>query len=202
MSDIVSLELLFDTATETQIREEWRVLQELGVSSMGAHTGASNRPHLSLLVRSASPDEVRGEGESAPADAASGQGGPGGPPLLDVDAVRDAAARLPIALTLGGPQLFTSGTRAVLARSVVPSAGLLELHAELYARAGDAEVAVDLPHTVPGAWTPHVTLARRLKLADLERAVSALELAPLHALATELRLWDARVGTVQLLGGS
>ncbi|WP_323744344.1 2'-5' RNA ligase family protein [Pseudoclavibacter sp. VKM Ac-2888] len=200
MSDIVSLELLFDTATETQIREEWRLLQELGVSSMGAHTGASNRPHLSLLVRSASPDEVRGEGEGT--EAASGQGDPGGPPLLDVDAVRDAVARLPIALTLGGPQLFTSGARAVLARSVVPSAGLLEFHAELHARAGDAEIAVDLPHTTPGSWTPHVTLARRLRLADLERALSALELAPLPALATELRLWDARVGTVQLLGGS
>ncbi|WP_323741480.1 2'-5' RNA ligase family protein [Pseudoclavibacter sp. VKM Ac-2867] len=202
MSDIVSLELLFDTATETQIREEWRVLQELGVSSMGAHTGASNRPHLSLLVRSPSPDDARGEGESAPADAASGQAGPGGPPLLDIDAVRDAVGGLPIALTLGGPQLFTSGTRAVLARSVVPSAGLLEFHAQLHERAGDAEIAVDLPHTTPGTWTPHVTLARRLKLADLELAVSALELAPLHALATELRLWDARVGTVQLLRGA
>lgn len=200
MSDIVSLELLFDAAADTQIRDEWRVLQELGVSSMGAHTGVSNRPHLSLLVRSVSSDEARGEGGGA--ELASGRCDPGGPPLLDVDGVRDAAVGLPIALTLGGPQLFTSGTRAVLARSVVPSAGLLEFHAELHALAGDVAVAVDLPHTTPGTWTPHVTLARRLKLTDLERALLALDLSPLYVVATELRLWDARSGTVRLLRGT
>lgn len=54
MSEIVSLELLFDHASEARIRGEWRALQELGVSSMGAHASVSNRPHLSLLVRSGS----------------------------------------------------------------------------------------------------------------------------------------------------
>lgn len=184
MSDIVSLELLFDDATEARIRGEWATLQALGVSSMGAHTSNSNRPHLSLLVRSSLPHSSSSEAE---------------PSLLDLDAVRDAAGRLPMPLTLGGPQLFRHGDRTVLARSVVPSVSLLEFHTELHRLAGSEEVAVDLPHTTPGSWTPHVTLAKRLKLADLERAIAALDLEPLHALATELRLWDARTATVERL---
>ncbi|MFC5125370.1 2'-5' RNA ligase family protein [Pseudoclavibacter helvolus] len=170
---------------------------------MGAHASVSNRPHLSLLVRSGSQGGAQCEAGPDLAGAAAGpspvEPGPSEPSLVDVEAVRDAAGRLPIALTLGGPQLFVHGTRAVLARSVVPSVGLLEFHAELHRLAGREEVAVDLPHRTPGSWTPHVTLAKRLKLADLERAVSALDLEPMHVLATELRLWDARAGTTQQL---
>lgn len=200
MSDLVSLELLFDDATEARIRDEWRALQELGVSSMGAHASASNRPHLSLLVRAASADGSGGVDREGSSNVA-GKPGPGGPPLLDVDAVRDAASRLPLPVTLGGPQLFPHGTRTVLVRSVVPSRGLLEFQAEVHMLAGAAENARDLPHTTPGSWVPHVTLARRLQLADLERALSVLDLAPLHAMATELRLWDARSGTALGLRG-
>lgn len=210
MSDIVSLELLFDDATEARIRAEWATLQELGVSSMGAHASVSNRPHLSLLVRSASSGAEPGGAARDVGDAAKpgtdGSGaltGPLGdesaPSLLDLEAVRDAASRLPMPLTLGGPQLFRHGARAVLARSVAPSLGLLEFHAELHRLAGSAEGAVDLPHTTPGKWTPHVTLAKRLKLADLEQAVATLDFEPRHALATGLRLWDARSRTVKSL---
>ncbi|GAB3304976.1 2'-5' RNA ligase family protein [Pseudoclavibacter terrae] len=202
MSEIVSLELLFDELTEARIRDEWRMLQELGVSSMGAHTSASNRPHLSLLVR----------GRVAPVDAAGLNAGAGAvaaaeseldavtvhPPLVSAQ-VRRASGRLPLAVTLGAPMLFRHGDRAVFARSVLPTSGLLDLHAEVHALAGMLPSATDLPNTTPGHWTPHVTLARRLKLADLERALSALELEPIEAQATELRLWDARIGTARQL---
>jgi hypothetical protein len=202
VSEIVSLELLFDDVTEARIRDEWRVLQELGVSSMGAHTSASNRPHLSLLVR----------GGVAPVDAAGLNVGVGvgaaaesepdaatvHPPLVSAE-VRRASGRFPLAMTLGAPLLFRHGDRAVLARTVLPTSGLLELHAEVHALSGAVSAASDLPHTTPGSWTPHVTLARRLKLADLDRALSALELEPIEAQATELRLWDARVGTAHQL---
>ncbi|WP_371031171.1 2'-5' RNA ligase family protein [Pseudoclavibacter sp. JSM 162008] len=208
MSEIVSLELLFDPVTEARIRDEWRVLQELGVSSLGAHTSASNRPHLSLLVR----------GGVAPVDAAGLNVGVGvgvgvgagaaaesepdaatvHPPLVSAE-VRRASGRLPLAVTLGAPLLFRHGDRAVLARTVLPTSGLLELHAEVHVLSGAVSAASDLPHTTPGSWTPHVTLARRLKLTDLDRALSALELEPIEAQATELRLWDAHVGTAHQL---
>ncbi|PPG33522.1 hypothetical protein C5B97_00125 [Pseudoclavibacter sp. RFBB5] len=169
---------------------------------MGAHTSASNRPHLSLLVR----------GGVAPVDAAGLNVGVGAgaaaesepdaatvhPPLVSAE-VRRASGRLPLAVTLGAPLLFRHGDRAVLARTVLPTSGLLELHAEVHALSGTVSAASDLPHTTPGSWTPHVTLARRLKLTDLDRALSALELEPIEAQATELRLWDARVGTAHQL---
>ncbi|MBS3179435.1 2'-5' RNA ligase family protein [Pseudoclavibacter sp. Marseille-Q4354] len=167
---------------------------------MGAHTSASNRPHLSLLVR----------GGVAPVDAGGLNTGAGAvaesepdaatvhPPLVSAE-VRRASGRLPLAVTLGAPLLFRHGDRAVLARTVLPTSGLLELHAEVHALSGAVSAASDLPHTTPGSWTPHVTLARRLKLTDLDRALSALELGPIEAQATELRLWDARVGTAHQL---
>ncbi|PPG37540.1 hypothetical protein C5C17_18030 [Pseudoclavibacter sp. RFBA6] len=195
---MVSLELLFDDLTEARIWDEWRVLQELGVSSMGAHTSASNRPHLSLLVRSGvAPVDAAGLNAGAGAGAAA-ESEPDAvtvhPPLVSAQ-VRRASGRLPLAVTLGAPLLFRHGGRAVLARSVLPTSGLLDLHAEVHALSETVSAASDLPHTTPGNWTPHVTLARRLKLADLERALSALELEPIEAQATELRLWDARIGT-------
>lgn len=204
MSEIVSLELLFDDVTEARIRDEWRVLQELGVSSMGAHTSASNRPHLSLLVRGGvAPVDAAGLNTGAGAGAgAAAESEPDAatvhPPLVSAE-VRRASGRLPLAVTLGAPLLFRHGDRAVLARTVLPTSGLLELHAEVHALSGTVSAASDLPHTTPGSWTPHVTLARRLKLTDLDRALSALELEPIEAQATELRLWDARVGTAHQL---
>ncbi len=95
-------------------------------------------------------------------------------------------------VVLGAPVLFGAGERRVLARSVVPSAELLALHAEVHASAGPGE---DVPHTVPGEWTPHVTLARRLKVADLERALPLLG-PPIRGAARGLRRWDAASATV------
>jgi 2'-5' RNA ligase len=156
-----------DAATEAAVRAEWDALAAAGLSSAGAHTGASNRPHVTLLVRTS----------LSAIDAA---------PLL----------REPVPLVLGAPVLFGAGERRVLARAVVPSARLLGLHADLHAVAGAGD---DVPHTAPGEWTPHVTLARRLRTADLERAL-ALVGGEVHGFAASLRRWDAASATVTDLG--
>ncbi|MFB2583683.1 2'-5' RNA ligase family protein [Herbiconiux liukaitaii] len=114
---------------------------------------------------------------------------------------------LPLAVALGAPLLFGAGDRRVLARSVVPSAGLLRLHAAIHSLVGPGD---DAPHTRPGEWTPHVTLARRLRLETLPQALTLLDAAPAgadadsnadegDATATAARHWDSDTATATTL---
>jgi len=165
---LVSIELLLDDAAEERVRAEWTALKDAGLSSMGAHTSDSNRPHITLLVRP----------ELSPLDAA---------PLV-------ACRSFPV--ILGAPILFGAGDRRVLARRVIPSAALLALHADVARAAGPGD---DAPHTRPGEWAPHVTLARRLRVADLGTALSLVG-DDIPAQARALRRWDAATSTVTDLG--
>jgi 2'-5' RNA ligase len=167
--EVVSVELTFDDRTEELVRAEWEALAEAGLSSMARHTAPGNRPHLTLLAR-------RGD---------------------VTDAVAAAAADLPVPLTLGAPLLFVHGDRAVLARSVVPNLALLDLHARVHAAASGS--AADLDHTVPGAWTPHVTLARRMRLDRIEAALARVG-GDIPGSGVQLRRWDSRTATLTPLG--
>lgn len=165
---MVSIELLFDADLEAAVRAEWTALADAGFSSLGRHASPSNRPHVTLAVRTAFGE----------LDAAS--------PLL----------RPAFPVTLGAPLLFGSGDRRVLARAVVPSAELIELHAAVHRAAGAGD---DAPHTAPGGWTPHVTLARRIRVADLPAALALIE-GDLTGRVRALRRWDAASALVTDLG--
>jgi 2'-5' RNA ligase len=170
---VVSLELLLDPILESHIRAGWQALKSAGLSSLGAHEAPSNRPHITLVVR----------------------------PSLS-SAVLSAAVTLPLPVTLGGIILFGDGDRRVLARSVVPTPALLDLHASLHAALGDD--GRDAPHTRPGDWTPHITLARRLRLESLPQALRLLDevASPqTDASAVALRRWDSATATVTTLVG-
>ncbi len=174
MGDVISIELLLDAASEALVRADWERLAAAGHSSMAAHRSASNRPHVTLLVR--------------PANAAA----------LAAARFADAATRLPVTLALSEPIVFAHGDRGVLARRVDLSGDLLALHAAVHAAAGPG---VDAPHTAPDEWTPHVTLARRLRLADLEAATALL--GPAHpGEGVALRRWDSARRSVTAIGGS
>ncbi|MFC7431927.1 MULTISPECIES: 2'-5' RNA ligase family protein [unclassified Agrococcus] len=99
---------------------------------------------------------------------------------------------LPVPLVLGAPVLFGEGERRVLARSLVPSSALLALRQAVLDAVGGGD---DVEHMAPGTWTPHVTLARRLRLADLERALPLVGGAVACA-GVALRRWDAGTRTV------
>ena len=163
-----SIELTFDEETEARVRADWAALAAIGLPSLAGHTGATNRPHLTLAA---------------------------GEDLSDGQELRDAVAMLPLELTFGGVILFGESRRGVvLARQVVTSSALLELHR----RAHDAAPgAVDL--TRPDNWTPHVTLARRMPADDLGRALAAIGPA-VGAIASAARLWDSHERTVTPLG--
>lgn len=173
MTDVVSLEFVFDADADAAIRREWAVLASAGLPSQARHTGPTNRPHVTLLVRPSLPD-------------------------LAADGLSD---RLPLPVTLGAPVLFGTGRTRVIARSVVPSAALLGLHAAVHALAGAGQ---DAPHTVPGEWTPHVTLARRVPLDRVGEALAALGGEggePIGARTIGIRRWDAATRTVAHLAG-
>ena len=168
---IVSLELLLDPDTEACIRAEWQALADAGLSSLAAHTAPSNRPHITLLVRPSLPQLTR-------------------------DRLSELVA-LPLALTVGDPILFGAGDRRVLVRSVVPTEELLRLHATIHTIAGVGE---DAAHTRPGEWTPHISLARRIRVDSIPQALKILdntgETTAASAQATSLRRWDAASASV------
>ena len=173
MGAVVSVEFVLDASSDAAVRREWVLLEAAGLPSQARHTGMSNRPHLTLLVRTALRD-------------------------LPGAALHH---RLPIEVTLGAPVLFGGGRTRVLARSVVPTASLLECHEAVHALAGPGD---DAPHTKPGEWTPHATLARRLPLDRIGEALAVLAddgVEPIAAHAVGLRRWDAASKTVSHLAG-
>lgn len=169
MSDVISIELLLDEASESLVRADWEHLAAAGYSSMGAYRSPTNRPHVTLLVR------------------------PIGPGALPAHAFAAGSGHLPLPIILAEPLVFAHGDRGVLARRVVLTDEVRALHAAVHAAAPADDGA---PHTAPGAWTPHVTLARRLRLDDLDAAWSLL--GPSHiGTGVALRHWDsaARIAT-------
>lgn len=103
-------------------------------------------------------------------------------------------------LAVGSPLVFPRKRGVVLARQVVMTRELLEWHERLHAGLPDS-LDID-PHTLPGAWTPHVTLARVLPVADLPAALDALSpLADLSAPVADVRMWNGRTRTLTRLSG-
>ena len=144
-----SVEVILDDDSDRQVRAEWAALAAAGLPSQARHTGASNRPHITLAL-----SDTLSEGVARRLAA--------------------AVADLPIPITLGGLLLFGT-TRVVVARQVIASPALLDLQSRVRAALADP---VDPHHTFgTGRWTPHVTLARRLLPDQIGTALTLL--APL-----------------------
>ena len=116
-------------------------------------------------------------------------------PTLAAVAFTAVTARLPIPITLAEPVVFAHGERGVLVWRVALSEELRDLHAAVHteAPAGD-----DASHTAPGSWTPHITLARRLRLESLPDALGLIGTAS-EGTGVSLRRWDSASATVTAL---
>lgn len=100
------------------------------------------------------------------------------------------AARLPLSALIGAPVLF-GRTSAVFARLLVPSAELLDLHAEVHRLCGPHLAPAPMANSLPGQWTAHVTLARRVSGAQLGRALRiAGRPSQIEGRFAGLRRWD------------
>jgi 2'-5' RNA ligase len=113
------------------------------------------------------------------------------------DGVQELVRLLPVSIGFSGVLVFPGGPgKYVLARSVVMTQRLLELHGLVH---GGLAGAIYLSR--PGAWTPHVTLARRVPQHLLGTAVELLDLR-LEGECTHARLWDSGTRTVTPLGSA
>lgn len=156
-----SVELLFDADTDTRLRRIWADLAAANLSGR-VPTG---RPHVTVAVAE----------RIAP----------------DVDELLLPIARqLPLPCSVGAPLLF-GRSNAVLARLIVPTTELLAVHAAVHHVCDPHLRPGPLPHSLPGHWTPHVTLARRVEGAQLERVLRiAGQPVEIHGALTGLRRWD------------
>jgi hypothetical protein len=156
-----SVELVFDPDTEAAVRRIWDGLRQAGIPSQAP----ASRPHATLTVAE----------------------------RLDphVDSVlRPLAARFPFDCRIGAPLLFGT-SKVVLARLVVPSRELLDIHAAVYRLCLPHQQPGPMPNSAPGQWTAHVTLARRVVPGQLGRALRiAAKPSQICGTIVGLRRWD------------
>ncbi|MFC4123383.1 2'-5' RNA ligase family protein [Nocardia rhizosphaerae] len=105
----------------------------------------------------------------------------------------------PLPVRLGGLLIF-GARRPILVRQVAASAELLALHRRI---AELVQPCPGIPATMrPGAWTPHVTLARRLPADRLGEAFAAVAADhDLPAVVVGIRRWDGRSRQEHVLVG-
>ena len=101
-----SIELILDAESDAAVRADWAALEGAGVPNLSRHSGASNRPHVSLVVGSS---------------------------LEDSERLREAFVVLPIAVTLASLVVFGTAPRGlVLSRLVTLSRPLLDVHQRVH----------------------------------------------------------------------
>ena len=156
-----SIELVFDRDTEAAIRHIWADLAGAGIPSQAP----ASRPHVTLAVAERIGVEVD-------------------------ELLRPVSKQLPLVAAIGAPVLF-GRANVVFARLVVPTSELLGLHAEVHRLCLPHLAPGPMPNCLPGQWTAHVTLARRVGGAQLGRALRiAGRPSQIDGRFAGLRRWD------------
>lgn len=155
--------------------QQWKLLADASLpSSQRAEPSPSHRPHITLFA---------GDAIEAEADAAL-------PGLVD---------GLDLTVRIGAVLLF--GPRRgqyVLVRQVLASDALLELQRRIAGTCGSGPDG----QFGPGRWSPHVTLAPRIRSAQIGPALDALGAVPeIDAQVVDCRRWDSERRTTWWLTG-
>jgi len=165
-----SIELVFDRDTEAVIRRIWADLAGAGIPSQAP----ASRPHVTLVVAERIAAEVD-------------------------ELLTPVSKRLPLVAAIGAPVLF-GRANVVFARLVVPTSQLLALHTEVHQLCLPYLVPASMPNSLPGQWTGHVTLARRVGAAQLGRALRiAGRPTQIDGGFAGLRRWDGNKRTEHLI---
>ncbi|QHC57631.1 2'-5' RNA ligase family protein [Rathayibacter sp. VKM Ac-2760] len=101
-----------------------------------------------------------------------------------------ALGPLPATVDLGAVLLFPHAARFVLAWGVVRSPALDALHSRAAALIPGA-----VPTSLPDAWTPHISVSRRLRAEQLGQAVPLLG-GPFPVGLASVRFWDGDTKTI------
>jgi hypothetical protein len=156
-----SVELIFDPDTEEAVRQIWDALREAGIPSQAP----ASRPHATLAVAERIDPEVD-------------------------ELLASLVARFPMACRIGAPLLF-GRSQLILARLLVPTAELLDVHAEVNRLCTPHQRPGPMANSLPGQWTGHVTMARRLHGNQLSRALRIVgKRSEIVGSAIGLRRWD------------
>lgn len=172
---IESIEVYLDDAAEQLVRSMWSRLADKQVSSLahGQHT-----PHITIV-------------------AAPHTGGV----MRDVCTTASTWADqlLGTQLVLPGIAVFP-GARHVMYASVTPTMGLLRGHAGCYEQLRQAQITM-FDTSAPDRWTPHCTLAKRLRQEDVATAMQVLsdDAWPMTAQITRVIHWDGAAREVTVL---
>ena len=161
-----SIELLLDDHSDDAIRTVWHRLDDAGLPSQLRVKSATNRPHITVLAAERIAPGVDAE-------------------------LMQLRPRFPLPVVVGASLIFGGG-KLTLARLVVASANLLELHREVYRRCLPHLPEEPFAHSAPGHWTPHVTLGRRFTPEKLAPALAVIDglSAEISASVVGLRRWD------------
>ena len=156
-----SVELVFDQDTEAAVRHIWDALRDAGIPSQAP----ASRPHTTLIVAERVDPEVD-------------------------SLLASLLPRFPFDCRIGAPLLFGTA-KVVLARLVVPTTELLDVHAEVHRVCLPHLSPGPMPNALPGRWTGHVTLARRVEPRQMGRAVRIAGKPPeIAGRVVGLRRWD------------
>ncbi|WP_320779908.1 2'-5' RNA ligase family protein [Streptomyces sp. CRN 30] len=172
-----TIELLPDPVSSRLVREAWERLAAAGLPSQAGHRHPTNRPHLTLATCDDLPAPVwtrLARVLSVP------------PPPLRVTALHRYEGRV-----------------RVLVWRLDPDPALLAVHAAVWRLLGAAPGTGRLnPLHRPGAWDPHLTLARsRDRAQDWTGAEDVLDGAlPAPGSFTEARSYDSGTRTAHPLG--
>lgn len=159
---VQSVELLLDDAADAEIRRQWELLATAGIQSLAARAAHTTRPHITVAVaRQMWPS---------------------------IDTALAAIPFRPFSIRLGGLVVF-GARNPILVRLVVPSEQLLATQRQVF---GAVAACPGIPANLhPGAWTPHVTLARRVLPQHLGEAVHAVAReSDFPATVVGIRRWD------------
>ena len=172
-----SIELLLDDDSDAAIRNVWHRLADTGLPSQLRVKSDTNRPHITVVAA----DRI----------------------LPDVDAeLSELRVRFPLPVVIGAPLIFGGG-KMTLARLIVASADLLDLHRDIYRHCLPFTPEAPFPHCAPGHWTPHATLGRRFTAEQVARALDVIEdlSADISADVVGLRRWDGDARIERVLVG-
>ena len=156
-----SVELVFDSDTEAAIRHIWDDLRDKGIPSQAP----ASRPHVTLTVA----EKID--------------------PMVDA-LLASLVDRFPLPCVVGAPLLF-GRANVVLTRLVVPTMELLAVQTDVHRVCLPHLVPGPMANALPGQWTGHVTLARRVGGSQLGRALRvAGRPSVIKGNFTGLRRWD------------
>nr|BEK63788.1 hypothetical protein KPHV_10150 [Kitasatospora purpeofusca] len=171
-----TVELLCDPPFDRAVRTVWQRLADAGVDSLADNPHPGHRPHLTLAACARMPV--------------------GAAERLD----ELLAGALPLTVRLTGLLSFAARSRRrVLSWAIVPTVELVQLHHRVWEVLADA--AEPSPYYVPGRWSPHLGLTRRLAPEDVSLAHTALGRHPdLTGTFTAARSFDSESQLTRPLG--